>query len=163
MACRSSVLTSVVLSQRLQLAAPAPAHADPPPCAGEPSDDGRFGQPLGVDGRVEVDCLESISQLPNGGGRAEPAARQHDTLVDCRVAFQQICGVSFDRPGQKRAGKTLAERGSDRHTVDHVADSAERTRSIRGDLPSVDIGRIIADTSDGAEEMFEQEATSREL
>ncbi len=48
------------------------------------------------------------------------------------MATQQRRRPRFDRPGQKRVGKSLAQRTSDRHRLDGVADRAEADNQDAG-------------------------------
>ena len=118
-------IDQIIVQPATDLAAPASAHADPPLRPREPGDGRRFGQPLGVDRRVESQVFQLLSQSPNAGRRPEPTAGQHDPLVDRRMAFDQFARALLDGPGQVGLGKTLAQRAGDRHGVDHVADGAE--------------------------------------
>ena len=115
----------LVVEPLAQFAAAGVAEADPPLGAGEPCQDGRLRQALHVDGHVELQVAQPAAQSPHAAGRLQPAARQFDQFVERFMSSQQRRRPRFDRPGQKRLGKPLAQRAGDRHRLDRVADRAE--------------------------------------
>ena len=118
-------IDEIIVQPATDLAAPASAHADPPLRPREPGEDRRFGQPLGVDRRVEGQVFQLPSQSQNAGraNGANPAAarsagRSPDGLRSVRPRV-----VRRPRPG--RPGENALAGAGDRHGVDHVADGAE--------------------------------------
>ena len=124
--------TRSVVEPLAQFASAGVAEADPPLGAGEPRQDGRLRQALNVDRRVELQFVQSAPQSPDAAGRLEPAARQFDQFVEGFVSPQERGRPRFDRPGQKRLGKSLAQRAGDRHRLDGVADGAEADNQDAG-------------------------------
>ena len=125
-------INPLVVEPFAQFAAAGIAEADPPLGAGEPRQDGRLRQALNVDRRVELQVAQSAAQSPHAAGRLEPAARQFDQFVQGFMPTQQRRRPRFDRPGQKRIGKSLAQSTSDRHRLDGVADRTEADNQDAG-------------------------------
>jgi hypothetical protein len=113
------------IQPRAEFASPGLAEADSPFRAGKPSQNCRFRQPLTVEGDVEFPFPQHLPQLPNAAGRFEPAAFERDDFIEIRVPCEKRCGSSFDGPSDKRPGKMLPQRASDRQRLDAIADRAQ--------------------------------------
>ena len=140
-------IDKIIVQPATDFATPAPAHADPPLRSGKPGNDGRFGQPLGVDRRIEGQVSQLLSQFPNRGGRSEPTARQHDPLVDRRMPFDQLTRALFDGPDQAGMGKTLSQRKARGMAWITSPMALRRTRRMRGDFSGIDIEANYLETS----------------
>ena len=68
---------------------------------------------------------EALPQPPGFCRRFEPAARNSDQFIECRMAFEQIASPAFDHPTDESPRKCRPQRTKHRHAVNHVADGTE--------------------------------------